>query len=122
MFPGCAVETHEDLAGRQVGNQQAEEDVQGELIISERTFDTSLFCCWGTESREVAAQVVMIDTLGGDQSEEDIDDTLKRVDSQMGNLGFEVAGECGSLMEGGFWCVHTSRRPPFVIFGDPQTC
>ena len=120
MFPGGAVETHEDLAGRQVGNQQAEEDVQGELFIPERTFDPSLFRCWRTESREVAAQVVMVDALCGDHGQEDIDDTLKRVDPQLGSLSFEVVGQCSSLMGGGFWCVHTSRRPPFIIFGDPQ--
>ena len=121
MFPDRAVETHEYLAGRQVGNQQAKEDMQDELFIPESTFDTSLFRCWRTEPRKVTAQVVMVDALRGDHGEEDIDDTLQRVDPQIGGLGFEVAGECGRLMGGRFWCIHTSKRLPLVIFGDPQT-
>ena len=94
--------------------------MQDELFIPESTFDTSLFRCWRTEPRKVTAQVVMVDALRGDHGEEDIDDTLKRVDPQMGGLGFEVSSECARLMEGGFWGVHTSRKPPVVIFGDPQ--
>ena len=43
------------------------------------------------------SQIAVVDALGHDHGQNDVDGTLMRVDAERGDAGFEMGGEFGSL-------------------------
>ena len=115
VFPSCAVQAQQQLPWGKLHQQQGQEDLGGELLILHSAFHAPLLGFGGAGAWQVGTQITVIDALGYDQREDDIDDALERIDAEKRNAGFELVGEFCSLWAGGFWEGHITRTPPLVV-------
>ena len=97
MFPGRAVHAHQDLARREVDQEQGQEDLSRELLIMDGAFHAPFLGFRRTGAREMRTEIAVVDALGHDHGQNNVDGTLMRVDTQRGHAGFEVGGEFSSL-------------------------
>ena len=95
--PRSAVHAHQDLAWREVDQQQGEEDLSRELLIVDSAFHAPLLGLGRTGARKMRPQVSVVDALSHDHGQNDVDGTLMRVDAERGDTGFEMGGEFARL-------------------------
>jgi len=115
VLPGSAIETHKQLPRGKLHEEECQEDLRCELLITDCAFHTAFLGFRGTAPRQVRAKVSVIDTLCGDDREDKIDDPLKGVDAEEGNVSFVLSSEFVRLLEGGSWLCHNSRTPPLSV-------
>ena len=68
-----------------------------ELLIVDGAFHAPFLGFRRTGAREMRSQVSVVDALGHDHGQHNVDGTLMRVNTQRGHAGFEMGGEFGSL-------------------------
>ncbi len=65
------------------------------------------------DSGQMRTPVSVVDALGHDDGQNNVDGTLMRVDAERGDVGFEMSSEFDSLWSGGSCWLHTSKHRYF---------
>ena len=77
--------------------QQGQEDLSRELLIVDGAFHAPFLGFRRTGAGQMRSQVSVVDALGHDHGQNDVNDTLMRVNTQRGDTGFEMGGEFARL-------------------------
>ncbi|GGL85103.1 hypothetical protein GCM10010840_23780 [Deinococcus aerolatus] len=80
-----------------MNQQQGQEDLSRELLIVDGAFHAPLLGFRRTGAREMQTEIALVDALGHDHDQNNVDGTLMRVDTQRGHAGFEMGREFSSL-------------------------
>lgn len=95
-----------------MNQQQGQEDLSRELRIVDGAFHAPFLGLGRADSGQIRTQVSVIDALGHDHGQDNVDGTLMRVDAERGDAGSEMSSEFGSC-GGWFWWLHTSEHCHF---------
>ncbi|MBB6018943.1 hypothetical protein HNQ04_004227 [Deinococcus radiopugnans ATCC 19172] len=80
-----------------MNQQQGQEDLSRELLIVDGAFHAPLLGFRRTGAREMRTEIAVVDALGHDHGQDNVDGTLMRVDAERRHAGFEMSGKFGSL-------------------------
>jgi len=103
VFPRRPVQAHQHLPRWKVDEQQRQENLRGQLFIVDRASHAPFLGFSRAAARHLWGQIAMVDALGCDHRQDQVDDTLERVDSQKGGASFEVFGQFGTLGHRRIW-------------------